>query len=60
MRRLLRASLALAVVSLPVALAGCGGGEKVGDIVESPEAKAADEAGQKAMQDFMKSQSKKK
>lgn len=60
MRRLLRARFTLALVSFLVCapLAGCGGGGKVGDIQDSEEVKAADESGQKAMEEFMRSQGK--
>jgi hypothetical protein len=49
-----RVSLALACLAL-CPLVGCGEGPKSGEIVVSPEAKAADQSGQKAMQEFMQS-----
>lgn len=58
MHRSLRVALALALLLPPAPLAGCGGGEKVGDIQDSEQVKAADDAGQKAMEEFMKSQGK--
>ena len=54
MRRL---HLALSAFALTVSLSvvsGCDSGTKVEDIKISPEAKAADNSGQKGMEDFMK------
>ena len=39
-------------------LSGCGDDAKVGKIEDAPEAKKADDAGRKAMEDFMKSSGK--
>jgi hypothetical protein len=64
MARLVRLVVLTAVVSAPVgltvALSGCGGGEKIGDIQVSEEAKKADAGGQKAMEDFYRAKMQKK
>jgi Na+-transporting methylmalonyl-CoA/oxaloacetate decarboxylase gamma subunit len=45
----------LVLVLLPVT--GCGGGEST-TVTQSPEAKKADEGGQKAMEEFMRGKGK--
>jgi len=62
MRHLQTALAALALLVALLSIEGCGGDTKVDTIQESPEAKKADEAGQKAMEEFMrtKGQSKSK
>jgi hypothetical protein len=58
MQRFFRGLLALTLILAPASQFGCGGGETVDDIQDSEEVKAADQAGQKAMEEFMKSQGK--
>ncbi|WP_169973788.1 hypothetical protein [Tautonia rosea] len=55
MRRFLLSAGFLPLMLLLPILPGCGGGTEVGDIQVSPEAEAADDAGQKAMEEYMKS-----
>lgn len=55
MRRFLLLARFLPVLLLLPILPGCGGGTEVGDIEVSPEAEAADDAGQKAMEEYMQS-----
>ncbi len=49
----LASSLILAAILFT--LVGCGGGNAVEEVQTSPEAKQADNVGQQAMQDYMKS-----
>ncbi|RUL89669.1 hypothetical protein [Tautonia sociabilis] len=55
MSRLVSIALLLAVSIGLSSLPGCGGGGDDGEVQISPEAEAADDAGQKAMEEYMKS-----
>ncbi len=48
-------TIILAAFAVSAGLTGCGDDAKTGTIEVSPEANKADEAGQKAMQEFMQS-----
>lgn len=55
MRRFLPLACFLPLALFLPILSGCGGGTEVGDIQVSPEAEAADDVGQKAMEEYMQS-----